>query len=118
MMQRVLRILIVLLAAGVSVPRGAAAQVYPERLRIDMTHVAAAYQRRDRDEREEQTERTTRTVRLGSSGELTVGNVAGDITISRGGGSDATIDIVKVARARSADEAKELLGLVTVDVTE
>jgi len=112
------RLLLVLVLTVIAAPPPATAQVYPERLNIKMKRVDAAYQRRDRDEREEQTERTTKTLRLGSNGELTVGNIAGDITISRGGGNDATIDILKVARARTSDEAKELLNLVTVDVNE
>ena len=55
---------------------------------------------------------------FGSNGELSLGNIAGDITVTRGGGNDATVEIVKVAKARSADEARELLTLVTVDVSE
>jgi DUF4097 and DUF4098 domain-containing protein YvlB len=117
MMQRAVRFLITLTVAVGAVPGAVGAQVYPERLSTTMKH-AAAYQRRDRDDREEQTERTTKTVRLGSNGELSLGNIAGDITVTRGGGDEATIEIVKVARARSADEARELLTLVTVDVTE
>ncbi len=117
MMQRAVRFLITLAVAVGAVPRAVGAQVYPERLSTTMKH-GAAYQRRDRDDREEQTERTTKTVRLGSNGELSLGNIAGDITVTRGGGDDATIDVVKVARARSANEARELLTLVTVDVTE
>ena len=118
MMQRSLRALFMLILAAAIAQRTADAHVYPERLNIKLTRADAAYQRRDPDEREEQTERTIRTLRLGSTGELAVGNVAGDITISRGGGADAKIEIVKVARGRSADEAKELLDLVTVDIVE
>jgi DUF4097 and DUF4098 domain-containing protein YvlB len=116
MMQRRFAVLVAVLVAT-SVPLPADAQVYPERLSGKVKYVAA-YQRRDRDEREEQTERTTKTLRLGANGELSLGNIAGDITVTRGGGTDATVDIVKVARARSADEARELLTLVTVDVSE
>lgn len=65
-----------------------------------------------------QSERTTRTLKIGASGSIDVSNVAGDITITRGGGSDAVIEIVKTARARSDAEAKEQLGLVQVDITE
>ena len=100
------------------------AQVYPERM-PSAARVRAEQQgdrprqTRDRDQgREEQTERTTRTVRIGANGELDVANVAGDIVISRGSGQDATIEIVKTARAQSADEARTLLGLVQVDVNE
>ena len=49
--------------------------------------------------REEQTERQTKTVKIGADGELSLANISGDITVTRGGGSEATIDIVKTARA-------------------
>jgi DUF4097 and DUF4098 domain-containing protein YvlB len=71
-----------------------------------------------RDGREEQTETLKRTVKLGSSGELDVSNISGNIEIKRGGGSEATIDIVKIARARTVEEAKEMLPLVTIDISE
>ena len=71
-----------------------------------------------REQREQQTERTTRTLKVGASGEIWIGNIAGDITISRGSGNEATLEIVKVARARTVEEARELLGLVDVDITE
>jgi DUF4097 and DUF4098 domain-containing protein YvlB len=117
MMQRRFAVLVAVLLAT-ALPRPADAQVYPERLSSGKIKYVAAYQRRDRDDREEQTERTTKTLRLGANGELSLGNIAGDITVTRGGGNDATVDIIKVARARSAEEARELLTLVTVDVGE
>ena len=60
--------------------------------------------------REEQTERTTRTVHIGANGELDLANISGDIESSRAApGQDATIEIVKTARApvgrRRADDA-------------
>ena len=68
--------------------------------------------------REEQTDRQTKTVKIGTDGELSLSNISGDIVVTRGNGSEATIEIVKTARARTADEARELLGLVNVTVTE
>lgn len=103
-------------------PRPALAQVYPERIVIKekVRLVTTAYQRRNRDQdnREEQTERTTKTLKLGSDGLLELGNIAGDITVTRGSGSDATVEIVKTAHGRDTADAKELLQLVQVDVTE
>jgi hypothetical protein len=95
------------------------AQVYPDRVVVKSKHGGAtAYQRRDRDDsREQQTERTTRTFHLGASGLLMLGNIAGDITVSRGG-SDTVVEIVKIARGRDAADARDLLQLVTVDATE
>ena len=68
--------------------------------------------------REEQTDRQTRTLKVGTDGELTLGNISGDIVVTRGNGAEATIEIVKTARARTVEEAREFLGLVTVNVTE
>ena len=76
-------------------------------------------ERSDRDRgREEQVERTTRTVRIGANGELDIANVTGDITVTRGSGSDATIEIVKTARAQSTADAREMLGLVQVEIAD
>ena len=76
------------------------------------------YQGRDRDQREQQTERTTRTLKVGSNGEIHIGNIAGNIIITRGGGSEATLEVIKTSRGRTTDEAREMLGLVQVDITE
>jgi DUF4097 and DUF4098 domain-containing protein YvlB len=113
---------LLLAAAMLPAAAGAAdAQVYPERvLHGDKARlIAAAYQRRGRDDgREEQVERTTKTLRLGQNGSLTLGNIAGDITVTRASGQDTTVEIVKTARGRDAADARELLQLVTVEVTE
>src|SRR5262245_58540493 len=95
------------------------AQALPERIRavvgdrMDMVRTV-----RYQQGREEQTDRQTKTVKIGADGELSLSNISGDITVTRGSGNEATIDIVKTARARTADEAKELLGLVTVNVVQ
>ncbi len=68
--------------------------------------------------REEQSDRQTRTLRLGPDGELSVSNIAGDIVVTRAAGNEASIEIVKTARARTSEEAREVLGLVQVAVTE
>ena len=71
-----------------------------------------------RQDGREQTERINRTFRLGQNGELHLANVSGDITITRGGGNEASIEIVKTARGRDDAEAREQLQLVQVDITE
>jgi hypothetical protein len=112
----------VLLALAVLTPRGAAAQVYPERIiaREKVRAVVTAYQQRrdSNNNREEQVERTTRTLKLGADGVLALGNIAGDIVVTRAGGSDATVEIVKTARGRDVNDAREQLQLVQVEVTE
>jgi hypothetical protein len=119
-MKRLLAYSVIAAVALLAVPAGAAAQVYPERLvaRERGRAVAAAYQRRDANNREEQVERTSRTVKVGANGILGLGNIAGDIVVTRGGGSDATIEIVKTARGRDQNDAREQLQLVQVEVTE
>jgi hypothetical protein len=121
-MRRLVGSLVVALIAVPALPAAVGAQVYPERivLKEKARIVSSAYQRRNRDDnnREEQTERTTRTLKLGSDGLLELGNIAGDITVTRGGGSETTVEIVKTARGRDTADAKELLQLVQVEVSE
>jgi hypothetical protein len=74
-------------------------------------------QRRDQRYREQQTEKSTRTLKIGNNGEVVIQNIAGDISIVRGG-NEATVEIVKTARGSSPEDARELLGLVQVDVVE
>ena len=76
---------------------------------------AAAGQRQDS---REQVERTTRTLRVGANGEVQLTNIAGDILITRGSGNDVAVEIVKTARGRDDADARELLQLVTVEITE
>jgi DUF4097 and DUF4098 domain-containing protein YvlB len=121
-MTRVFLSLAAALAVLPALPSPARAQVYPERVVVSERArvLAAAYQRRSRDEnaREEQVERTTKTLRLGQNGSLSLANIAGDITVTRAGGQDTTVEIVKTARGRDAADARELLQLVAVEVTE
>jgi DUF4097 and DUF4098 domain-containing protein YvlB len=117
------RLLTLFLFAALAAAAGpAAAQATSDRVPSALR--ARVQQQRDRGRmnrdqgRDEQTERTTRTLRIGANGELDVANIAGDIVISRGAGQEATIEIVKTARAQSPDDAKALLGMVAVDVVE
>jgi DUF4097 and DUF4098 domain-containing protein YvlB/Skp family chaperone for outer membrane proteins len=73
---------------------------------------------RERDGSIQEIERTTRTFRIGANGELHLANISGDIVITRSTGSDAQIEIVKTARGRSSEDARELLSLVKVDIIE
>ncbi len=123
-MKRLLTSTLTALVALAAAPGAADAQVYPERLSIavkarTVVEHARAYQRRSRDDdREVQTERTTRIIKLGADGALVLGNIAGDILVTRGSGTDAAIEIVKTAKGRTVEDAKELLALVPVEVTE
>ena len=106
-----------LLGAG-AVPTEAQPLRGPERIAIREAVAAAVLPSLYQQGREEQADRQTRTLKLGTEGELALGNIAGDITVTRGGGSEATVEIVKTARARTADEAREMLRLVDVTVSE
>ena len=71
-----------------------------------------------RDNRVEQTERLSHTFKIGGSGELQVSNWIGDITITRGGGNEVRVDAVKTARARTDEQARELLPAVRIEFDE
>src|SRR5687768_15960958 len=81
------------------------------------TRGATRYQG-NRNNRFEQSDRQTRTVKVGANGLIELRNIAGDITVTAGGGDTATIEIDKVARGSSEADAREQLGIVTVDVVE
>jgi DUF4097 and DUF4098 domain-containing protein YvlB len=63
----------------------------------------------------ERTDRSTRTISLGPNGLLELRNVAGDITVTVGGGRDVVIETIKQSRANS--EADAARGLQDVNVT-
>jgi DUF4097 and DUF4098 domain-containing protein YvlB len=103
--------------ASLAVP--AHAQTLPDEIRaVVRSRVETLRTVRYQQGRQEQTDRQTKTVKIGADGELTLANIAGDIVVTRTGGGEATIEIVKTSRARTVEEARELLGLVTVTVTE
>lgn len=72
----------------------------------------------NRNNRFERTDVQTRTVKVGANGLMELRNIAGDITVTAGSGDSATIEITKIARGSSDADARELLGIVTVDVVE
>lgn len=110
-------ILILLALAASAAPAGA--QPSAERIRaIVRVHTETPHPSAYQQGREEQTERLTKTVRIGAEGELDVSNIAGDIVVTKANGAEATIMIVKTARGRTADDAREMLGLVQVEITE
>lgn len=111
--------IIVLTVAALGAPAAAQGQSVSEHVRQAIRAkverlTSVSYQRG----REEQTERFTKTVKIGSAGEVDLSNIAGDITITGGGGTDAVIEVVKTSRANSAEEAREMLQLVEVAITE
>ena len=110
-----------LTAAVVSVGVAAPAQGQPHDgtakagVRVD-ERVAAA--QRSRESRQEQVVRSTHTLKLGTSGQLELRNVSGDITIKAGGTDVVTVEVVKRGYGATAAEATRQLELLTVEVTE
>ena len=115
-MLRPITLLTLAALAGAALP--SEAQVYPERVRsVTRTVVRPTVERYQRDtDRATESERITRTFKLGANGDIDIGNIAGDITIIRGGGNDVVIEAIKTSRARTAEEAKAVLPLVEVDI--
>jgi DUF4097 and DUF4098 domain-containing protein YvlB len=83
-----------------------------ERVRREQAR-ARAEQNRGQS-REEQTEKISRTL---SASELDLSNLSGDIVIRRGGNA-VQVEAVKVARGRTVEEAREMLGFVSVEIAE
>jgi DUF4097 and DUF4098 domain-containing protein YvlB len=113
-------ILTVTLLAAMAAPSAAQDQRLEARVVI---REAVAMARREREaaqrqDTREQVERTTRTLKVGANGELQLANVSGDIVVTRGGGTDVSVEIVKTARGATDDDARELLQLVQVEVLE
>jgi Putative adhesin len=116
-----MRTLLTLLVAGAIVagPEPASAQEPGTNTRAFRAAVAEAQRSGTASQRQdfrEQTERTTRTFR--GSQELQLANVSGDIMITRGGGNEIAVEIIKTARGRDDADARELLQLVEVDIAE
>lgn len=65
-----------------------------------------------------ETERVSHTFRIGGDGELLVSNLSGDITVTRAAGNEVRIEAIKTARARTAEQAREMLPAVRVEFTE
>jgi hypothetical protein len=64
------------------------------------------------------TDSFAKTVRLGRSGTFELSNVAGDITITGGGGDDVRIQAVKRVRRQNESDARALLREIDIQVIE
>lgn len=96
------------------------AQVYPERIRsvTRSVHEEVRVARYQGERRETRTERLEKTIRVSGDAELMVANVAGDVVITRGGGSEISIEAVKTGRGRTAEEAEAALKAFEVEIVE
>ena len=66
----------------------------------------------------EYTENFSRTVKIGRNGGLDLQNVAGDITVTGGGGDEVKIDAVKRVRHPNEAEGKALLSEININVAD
>ena len=108
-----------LTCAMLGAPAAADAQNVAEHVRrVVRAHVEPVETGQYQRGREEQTERFTKSLRIGEAGEIDITNIAGDIVITRGGGNDVSIEVIKTSRAGTADEAREMLKLVDVSIAE
>ena len=93
-----------------------------ERLRDVVERQAREFQRQgDRQRRfsgPEFTDSFAKTVRLGRSGTFELSNVAGDITVTGGGGDDVRIQAVKRVRRQNESDARALLREIEIQVIE
>lgn len=87
-------------------------------LRLGLDRSLRGVDLQDRNFRAEQVARETRTFALGASGRLELGNIVGDITVTGGSGTSATVEIVKTARGRTDEDARRGLEAVQVEVEE
>jgi DUF4097 and DUF4098 domain-containing protein YvlB len=71
-----------------------------------------------RREGPEITERFSRTVRLGRNGAFEITNIAGDITVTGGGGDEVRIEAVKRVRHRDSSEAKAQIDALQIEIVE
>lgn len=75
------------------------------------------YQGRDRN-RVEEREPQRRTFKIAPGGLIELHNIAGDITITAGGGDQVTIEVMKTAHGTTTADAAEQLRLVQVEFIE
>lgn len=113
------KLLALLVAAALGLPAFAGAQTPPPPPPATPTPRPAprVFVESRQESRAEQRETFTKTVRIGNNGILDIANLSGNIEVRRGGGNDAVIEVTKIARGRTTEDAQEMLSLVTVDIT-
>ena len=114
--------LVTALPAAAQTPAAAKARARAEAAahaeRIERRVITTQQRERRQDQRVEQVETFSRAVKVGAQGELDLQNMSGSVTVTRGAGNELKIDAVKKARAATEEAAREMLQLVTIDVSE
>src|SRR2546430_13412166 len=91
------------IAAAASLTGAAGAQDRDPRTLVHDRVVARTYQGRSRGP--EQTEQFSRKVKIGRDGRVSVSNIAGDITVTGGGGDEVSIEATKRTRGDRSELA-------------
>jgi len=105
--------LALVMAGGISV----AAQDTRTRIRIQTPHEPHYGADQSSSFKAEQTDKQVKTLSIGASGELTLKNIAGDITVKTGSGKDVSVEIVRTSRGKTDADAKTGLERVVAEVT-
>jgi hypothetical protein len=84
---------------------------------VDTAHGVPHDFEQGKDFKFEQKDTQTKTLSIGASGDLTLRNVVGDITVKAGGGRDVTVEIVRVSKGKTDADAKTGLEKVTAEIT-
>ncbi|HET9370328.1 MAG TPA: DUF4097 family beta strand repeat-containing protein [Vicinamibacterales bacterium] len=90
--------------------------VMTELNRVTRTDAFATGQ--NRNFRAQQTARETHTLALGANGQLELKNISGDITVTAGSGTRASIEIIRTSHGRTSEDAQRGLDRVKAVVTE
>ena len=105
--------LALVMAGGMSV----AAQDTRTRIRIQTPHEPHYGADQSSQFKVEQTDKQVKTLAIGASGELTLKNIVGDITVKTGGGKDVSVEIIRISRGKTDADAKTGLERVVAEVT-
>ena len=103
--------LALVMAGGISV----AAQT--TRIRIQTPHETHYGADQSSSFKAEQTDKQVKTLAIGATGELTLKNIVGDITVKTGSGKEVSVEIVRISRGKTDADAKTGLERVTAEVT-
>ena len=111
------------LVLGASVPAAAQQNIVREVTRSVTTtvaktaHIGSATVHQKSDFKFEQKDVKTEKLAVGPTGQVSLRNIVGNITVKAGGGNDASLEIIRLSRGRTEADAKLGLEKVTVDVS-
>jgi hypothetical protein len=98
--------------------REAQREQWKAQVRAQQDRVRAQRERQQREWVEVEGERIVKTFNVGKTGSLLLHNMAGDVVITAGGGSEIKVEAIKRGKGRSQGEARQQLENVTVSIEE